>query len=114
MVALTVALPASSFPAPMRGHRRTVASVLAEVLAGHRETGNAAIAAALAEACGPYLAREVSFRGVMRDGRLLVLVRDAAWAAQVEGLAAQLCERVNARLGRAAARGLDVRVGSTR
>jgi predicted nucleic acid-binding Zn ribbon protein len=46
----------------------------------------------------------------MRDGRLLVLVTDQAWATQVEALSTQLCERINARLGRVAARGLDVRI----
>jgi hypothetical protein len=47
----------------------------------------------------------------MRDGRLLVLVTDREWATQVEALAEELCARVNARLGRVAARGLDVKVG---
>jgi Dna[CI] antecedent DciA-like protein len=96
----------------MRGRRRTLASVLAEALAPRREAEPAAIAAALAEACGPRLAREASFRGVMRDGRLLVVVRTAAWAAQVEALAPELCRSINARLGRPAAAGLDVRVAA--
>lgn len=94
----------------MRGRRRTLASVLAETLAPRREAQPAALAAAFAEACGPRLAREASFRGVMRDGRLLVLVRTAAWATQVEALGPDLCARVNARLGRPVAAGLDVRV----
>jgi hypothetical protein len=95
----------------MRGQRKSVASALAEVLGRHRETGDAAIAAAFVEACGPRLSRSASFRGVMRDGRLLVLVTDREWATQVEALADELCARVNARLGRVAARGLDVKVG---
>lgn len=98
----------------MRGNRRTLAAVLAEALAPRRGAGSAALAAAFAEACGPRLAREVSFRGVMRDGRLLVVARGAAWAAQVEALAPELCDRVNARLARTAATGLDVRVASER
>ncbi len=90
-----------------------MATALAEVLGRHRETGEAAIAAAFVEACGRRLSRSASFRGVMRDGRLLVVVTDAAWAAQVEALSGELCARVNARLGRVAAPGLDIRVGST-
>ena len=89
-----------------------MASALAEVLGRHRETGEAAVAAAFVEACGQRLSRSASFRGVMRDGRLLVLVTDQEWASQVEALADELCARINARLGRIAARGLDVRIGS--
>jgi hypothetical protein len=95
----------------MRGRRKTLATALAEVLGRHRETGDAAIAAAFVEACGQRLSRSASFRGVMRDGRLLVVVTDADWACQVEALADEICARVNARLGRTAARGLDVRIG---
>ena len=94
----------------MRGQRRTLASVLAQSLAARGGAEPAAIAAAFAEACGPRLAREASFRGTLRDGRLLVLVRTPAWATQVESLAPELCARVNARLGRAVAPGLEVRV----
>lgn len=95
----------------MRGKRRTVASVLAETLAARQGAGGAAVAAALAEACGPRLAREVSCRGVLRDGRLLVLVADEGWAQQLRALEPELCARVNARLGRTAAQGLEIRVG---
>jgi hypothetical protein len=98
----------------MRGRRRTLASVLAEALASRRGAEDAALAAAFAEACGPRLAREASFRGVMRDGRLLVVVRSAGWAAQVDALSPDLCARVNERLGRGAAIGLDVRVAAER
>jgi predicted nucleic acid-binding Zn ribbon protein len=94
-----------------RGRGKSVASALAEVLGRHRETGEAAIAAAFVEACGQRLARSASFRGVMRDGRLLILVTDTAWAEQVAALADEICARINARLGRSAARGLDIRVG---
>ncbi len=96
----------------MRGKGRTVASVLAETLSGRRGADAAAVAAALAEACGPRLAREVSCRGILKDGRLLVLVSDEAWAEQLRALEQELCSRVNARLGRATARGLEVRVGA--
>jgi len=98
----------------MRGHRQTLASVLARTLAQHDGAFGAALAAAFAEACGPRLAREVSLRGPLKDGRLLVLARTAAWAAQVEALAPELCARVNARLGRHVASGLEVRVAPDR
>jgi len=96
----------------MRGKRRTVASVLAETLSTRHGADAAAVAAALAEACGPRLAREVSCRGVLRDGRILVLVGDDAWAEQLRALEREVCARVNARLGRTAALGLEVRVGA--
>jgi hypothetical protein len=95
----------------MRGQRKSVAAALAEVLGRHRVTGEAAIAAAFAEACGPRLAAAGSFRGVMRDGRLMVLVAQQDWATQFEVHAAEICERINARLGRKAAGGLHVVVG---
>lgn len=95
----------------MRGRRRTVASVLADALSSRRGAGAAAVAAALADACGPRLAREVSCRGLLRDGRLLVLVADEGWAQQLRALEQEICGKVNARLGRPAALGLEVRVG---
>ncbi len=98
----------------MRGRRQTIASVLAQALGRRADAEGAALAAAFAEACGPRLAREVSLRGPLKDGRLLVLARSAAWAAQVEALAPELCARVNARLGRAVAPGLEVRVAPER
>lgn len=98
----------------MRGRRRTLASTLADVLAGTRAAQPVALAAAFAEACGPALAREASMRGVTREGKLLVVVRSEAWAAQVRELAPVLCERVNARLGRTVASGLDVHLAAER
>jgi len=98
----------------MRGRRRTLASVIAESLASRGATEPAAIAAAFAEACGPRLAREVSCRGLTREGRLLVVARTPGWASQVEGLGATLCDRVNARLGQKVAQGLDVHVAPDR
>ena len=53
-------------------------------------------------------------RGRLKDGRLLVLVRSPEWAAQLAELAQLLCDRVNARLGRAVAAGLEIRVGPER
>jgi hypothetical protein len=94
----------------MRGHRRTLASVLAQALAPRKEARATALSAAFAEACGPRLAREASLRGPLADGRLLVVVRTPGWAAQVEALAPELCARVNARMGRTVAAGLEVRV----
>lgn len=97
-------------PGPMRGRRCTVAAALAEALASRPEAQSTALAAAFAEACGPRLAREASMRGLMRDGRLLVLVRSPEWAAQLAELERLLCDRVNARLRRTVALGLDLRV----
>ena len=96
----------------MRGRRRTIAAALGDALSARPGADPVRLAAAFAEACGPRLAREVSFRGSTRDGRLLVLARTEAWAEQVRHLEAELCRSVNARLGRSAASGLDVRVAA--
>ena len=72
------------------------------------------MAAAFADACGPRLAREASFRGPLPDGRLLVVVRSAAWAEQLEALGAQVCAQIEARLGPGSAPGLSIRVGQAR
>jgi predicted nucleic acid-binding Zn ribbon protein len=98
----------------LRGRRRTLASTLADVLARNRAAQPVALPAAFAEACGPALAREASVRGVTRDGQLLVVVRSEAWAAQLRDLAPVLCERVNTRLGRTVASGLDVHLAPER
>jgi len=98
----------------MRGRRRTLASVLADALPKRPAAQQALLAAAFAEACGPRLAREVSVRGVTRARHLLVVARSAAWATQVEAAASILVERVNARLGRPVALGIDVHVGPER
>ncbi len=98
----------------LRGRRRTLASTLADALARNRAAQPVALPAAFAEACGPSLAREVSVRGVTREGRLLVVARSEAWAAQVRELAPVLCERVNTRLGRTVASGLDVHLAAER
>jgi hypothetical protein len=97
-----------------RGRRRTLATTLFDTLSGIPGAEPVALRSAFAEACGPRLAREASMRGVTREGRLLVVVRTHAWAAQVTALADALCERVNARMGRTVARGLDVHVAAER
>jgi hypothetical protein len=97
-----------------RGRRRTLASALSDALAGVPGAEAVTLRSAFAEACGPRLAREASVRGVTRDGRLLVVVRTEAWAAQVKALAPALCDRVNARLGRSVAHGLDVHLAADR
>jgi len=94
----------------MRGRRKTIATALGDALSARPGAEPARLAAAFAEACGPRLAREVSYRGVTREGRLLVLARTEAWAEQVRLLEAELCRKVNERLGRPVAGGLDVRV----
>lgn len=96
----------------MRGRGRPIATVLTDALAGRREARLTAVAAAFTEACGWPLAREVSLRGVARDGRLLAVASSRGWADQIERHATALCARVNARLGRAVASGIDVRVGA--
>jgi hypothetical protein len=96
----------------MRGRRRTLAAALGDALAGRREAQPAALAAALAEALGPRLAREVSVRGLTREGHVMVVVRSAAWAPQIAALASTLCAQVNARLGREVALAIDVHLAS--
>ncbi len=98
----------------MRGRRRTVASALAEALARTPGARAAALAAAFAEACGPRIAREASFRGRLADGKLLVVVRTTAWAEQLAALEVQICSRVEARIGAGSAPGLHIRVGEPR
>jgi hypothetical protein len=93
----------------MRGRRRTVAAVLAETLSRRPGGAGAALAAAFSEACGPRLASELSFRGVLADGRLLVVASTPEWASQLSAAEQLVCERVNARLGRRAAAGIEVR-----
>jgi hypothetical protein len=97
-----------------RGRRRTLATTLADAFAGIPGAEELTLRSAFAEACGPRLAREASVRGLTRERRLLVVVRTQAWATQVTALAPVLCERVNARLGRVIAHGLDVRVAPER
>jgi hypothetical protein len=98
----------------MRGRRRTVAALLADAFAARPEAESPAIAAAFAEACGPSLARNASCRGLLKDGRLLVLARSQAWADQLTAAAPLLCERVNARLRRRVAEGLEIRLAPER
>jgi hypothetical protein len=95
----------------MRGRGRPISSVLVDTLRGRSDARPAALAAAFAEACGWPLSREVALRASTRDGRLMVVARTRPWADQMEALAPRIIERVNARLGRAAASGIEVRVG---
>jgi Dna[CI] antecedent, DciA len=90
----------------MRGKARPT-----DALVERNDARLAALAAAFAEACGWPLAREVALRGVTHEGRLIAVASSRTWADQVEPLASTLCARVNARLGREVATGLDVRVG---
>lgn len=96
----------------MRGRRRTLATALVDALAGRPAARPALLAAAVAEALGPRLAREVSIRGLTRDGHILAVVRGPAWAPQVTALEQVICERVNQRLGREIARGIDVHLSA--
>jgi hypothetical protein len=93
-----------------RGQRRSITSVLAESLAGRAGASRVAAAAAFAEACGWPLSREASVRGLGHDGRLWILASSTEWGQEIERLSPQLCERVNARLGRPVVTGIDVRV----
>jgi hypothetical protein len=94
----------------LRG-RRTVASALAEALAPRSEARLPAAAAAFAEACGSRLCQEAAMRGLTANGRLIVVARTPEWAAQLCILSDAICAKVNTRLGRLVATGLDVRVG---
>jgi hypothetical protein len=98
----------------MRGRRRTVAAVLADAFSARPEAASPAIAAAFLEACGPALAKHASCRGLLKDGRLLVLARSQAWADQLALAAPLLCERVNARLRRRVVAGLEIRLAPER
>ena len=95
---------------PRRGRRLTIASALTDALRRQPGARSAALAAAFAEACGPRLAQEVSYRGPLRDGRLLVLVRSDGWAEQVAAMETELCARMELRMGSGAAPGLEIRV----
>jgi hypothetical protein len=94
----------------MRGHRKSIATALTDALRRQPGARAATLAAAFAEACGPRLAQEVSCRGPLRDGRILVLVRSAPWAEQVAAMESELCARVELRLGAGTAPGLEIRV----
>lgn len=110
------AFPPSSVthPMPKRGRRRTLAATLADVLAPNPAAKKAALAAAFADACGPRIAREASLKGLLGDGRLLVLVRTQAWAEQVAALEPEIRARIEARLGPGSAPALHIRVHEPR
>ena len=95
----------------MRGRGRSIATVLTDALGRRRDARQAAVAAAFAEACGWPLAREVALRAFTRDGCLIAVATTQGWAEQVRALGPTIRARINARLGRELATGLDVRVG---
>ena len=94
----------------MRGRGRPLSTVLADALS-QRGGAPAALAAAFAEAAGPRLARELSARGTLRDGRLLVVASSAEWARQADALAPEILAKLRARLGDRCPTGLSVHVG---
>jgi len=95
----------------MRGRRRHVSSVLADALASRARTRDATLALSLAEAVGPRLARELSVRGKLGDGRLLVVAASEAWATQLRALEPEILEQLRGRLGAHAPSGLSIHVG---
>ncbi len=95
----------------MRGRRQSIASVLAETLATRSEARLPATIAAFAEACGWPLGREAAMRGITAAGRLIVVARTPEWASQLDALSGPICAKINIRMGRQIATGLDVRVG---
>jgi hypothetical protein len=94
----------------MRGRGRHLSNVIGDALPGRSAADGARLAAAVAEVLGPRLAREASTRGLTADGRILVVARSAEWAEQLRAVSAAVVERVNVRLGRVVATGLEVRV----
>jgi predicted nucleic acid-binding Zn ribbon protein len=96
----------------MRGRRRHVSSVLADALGARARATGASASLAFAEAVGPRLAREVTVRGQLRDGRLLVVTTSEQWAAQLRALEAEILGALRGRLGASAPSGLSVHVGA--
>ena len=96
----------------MRGRRRHVSSVLADALASRARTQEATLAVAFADAVGPRLAREVTVRGKLGDGRLLVVVASEQWATQLRALEGAILGQLRGRLGAAAPCALSVHVGA--
>jgi hypothetical protein len=96
----------------MRGRRRHVSSVLADALAARGRAQGSTLAALFSEAVGARLAREVSFRGLLRDGRILVVVSRPDWAAQIVALEGEVLAKLRARLGASCPTGLSVHVGA--
>jgi hypothetical protein len=96
----------------MRGRQRHVSSVLADALAARGRSQPAAMAVAFAAAAGERIAREVSVRGRLRDGRLLVVARSQQWADQIGALEAEIVSRLREQLGPSSPSGLSVHVGA--
>jgi len=95
----------------MRGRRRHVSSVLADALSARGRARSTSLPAAFAEAVGNRLARELSVKGQLRDGRLLVVASSPDWAAQVVSLEGEILARLAGRLGASCPSGLSVHVG---
>lgn len=96
----------------MRGRRRHVSSVLADALAARGRAQAPSLTTAFSEAVGQRLSQELSVRGLLRDGRLLVVARTPDWAAQVVTLETEILGKLRARLGAACPSGLSVHVGA--
>lgn len=96
----------------MRGRKGHVSSILADALTARGRTLSATMTASFSEAVGPRLARELTARGKLRDGRLLVVASTAQWAAQLVALEAEVLTRLRERLGNTAPTGLSVHVGA--
>lgn len=96
----------------MRGRKGHVSSILAEALAARGRGRTASVAASFAEVVGARLARELTVRGRLRDGRLLVVASSAEWAAQLVALESDVLASLRERLASSAPTGLSVHVGS--
>jgi predicted nucleic acid-binding Zn ribbon protein len=94
----------------MRGRGKPISTVLADAL-GARGGASASLSSAFAEAAGPRLAKELSARGKLRDGRLLVVASSAAWAQQAHALESELLAKLRARLGDRCPTALSIHVG---
>jgi predicted nucleic acid-binding Zn ribbon protein len=77
------------------------------------KTGLAAVQASWAEAVGPQLAA-VAAPVSERAGTLTIECADAVWAQELDLMQEQLLERLRARLGERAPKGLRFRVDSDR
>lgn len=96
----------------MRGRRRHVSSVLADALAARGRAQPASIVASFSDVVGARLAREVTARGKLRDGRLLVVASTPEWAAQVTALEPEILSQLRDRHGASAPTGLSIHVGA--
>ena len=96
----------------MRGRRRHVSSVLSDALTARGRAQQASLAAAFADTVGTILARELSVRGRLADGRLLVVASTPEWQRQLLALEADVLAGLRQRLGPVSPSGLSVHVGA--